>query len=134
MIKYIDRQEVIVRESYSMAFKGGEIWFEQLDALSVHTDIVMDKFRKDLSLIKKPSLTGFIAVNVNETLVDAQMADEIIRGFVQIPKIRKVVFIGVTKATRNIMKGLLEQKDRKVSFVYTFIDDYEKAKEWLVVK
>jgi hypothetical protein len=133
-MKYIDKKDLIIRESFSMAFKGGEIWFEQLDALSDHIDIVMDKFRRNLTTIKRPSLTGFIAINVNETLINEQMAEEIIRGFIEIPKIRKVVFIGVTKEIKKIIKQLLILDSTRVKFVYTFIEDYEKAKEWLVSK
>lgn len=133
-MKYIDKKDLIVRESFSMAYKGGEIWFEQLDALSVHADIVMEKFSRDLNLIKRPSLTGLIAVNINETLINEDMAETIVKEFTNLTKIRKVVFVGVTREIKKIMKQFLIKEAFNLKFIYTFIDDYEKAKEWLVSK
>ena len=37
MIKEIPIEKLVVRPSMKLDFMGGEIWFEQLDALSVHT-------------------------------------------------------------------------------------------------
>ncbi len=133
-MKHIDKKDLIVRESFSMAYKGGEIWFEQLDALSVHTDIVMEKFSRDLLFMKRPSLTGLIAVNINETLINEDMAEIIIREFIHITKIRKIVFVGAAKETKKFMKHILKREIINIKFIYTFIDDYEKAKEWLVSK
>lgn len=125
---------VIVRESFSMAFKGGEIYFSQLDALYDQKVLVMEKFRKDMNSIRRPSATGLIGINLNQTQVDTEMAKEITDLIIDLQKVRKAVFIGLDRKIKHFIKEQLKSSDVKISFVYTFIDDYEKAKLWLVGK
>lgn len=47
-MKYIAKENLDIRPSFAMAFAGGEIYFILLDSMSVHTDIVMRKFREDI--------------------------------------------------------------------------------------
>ncbi len=131
-MKHIDRDKLIVRESFAMYYGGGQIWFEQLDALSVHKDIVWDKFLKDLEVIRRPSAPAFLAVNLNETLVEKDIAELIAGGLQQIERrILKVAFVGLDRDGRKLMKNAL-LKDKEAKFVHHFFDDYEKAKEWLI--
>lgn len=131
-MKYIDRDQLIIRESFAMYFGGGQIWFEQLDALSVHKDIVKEKFIKDLEVIRRPSAPAFLAVNLNETLVDEDIAGMIVAGLRMVERrILKVVFVGLNKEGKKLLKKAL-RNFMEDKFVYQFIDDYEKAKEWLV--
>ena len=46
--------------------------------------------------------------------------------------IQKVVFIGLNRTSQKLMKSSIEIVS--CSFAYAFINDYEKAKEWLVDK
>ncbi len=131
-MKYIDRDQLIIRESFAMYFGGGQIWFEQLDALSVHKDIVKEKFIKDLEVIRRPSAPAFLAVNLNETLVDEDIAGMIVTGLRMVERrILKVVFVGLNKEGKKLLKKALRNFTED-KFVYQFINDYEKAKEWLV--
>ena len=131
-MKLIPREKLIVRESFSMPFQGGDIWFEQLDALSIHKELVMEKFHKDMETIRRPSTTGLIAVNLNETEVDSDMAQQILTCLAEEAKLKKVVFVGLNRKIKVYLKKYLSQNQSHVSFVCNFIDDYEKAKLWLV--
>ena len=128
------QNNVIIRESFSMAFMGGEIWFCQLDALYDKKELVMEKFHRDMETIKRPSATGLVGINMNQTEIDKDMAVEIVRCFIDLKKLRKVVFIGSNRKIKNVIKEELRQEEQEVGFVYTFINDYEKAKLWLVGK
>lgn len=128
------QNNVIVRESFSMAYMGGEIWFCQLDALYDKKELVMEKFHRDLEAIKRPSATGLVGINMNQTEIDRDMAVEITRCFKDLKKLRKVVFIGINRKIKNVIKTELQLNEQETGFVYTFIDDYEKAKLWLVGK
>ncbi len=131
-MKFIDRDRLIIRESFAMYYGGGQIWFEQLDALSIHKDIVRDKFLKDLEIIRRPSTPAFLAVNLNETLVEKDIAEMIANGLWKVERqILKVAFIGLDREGRKLIKKAL-QSYVEDKFVYHFFEDYEKAKEWLV--
>lgn len=131
-MKFIDKDLLIIRESFAMYYGGGQIWFEQLDALSVHKDIVKEKFLKDLEVIRRPSAPAFLAINLNETLVDEEIAGVITDGLCKVERrIIKVVFVGLSRDGKKLMKKALKSY-MEDKFVYHFMDDYEKAKEWLV--
>ena len=131
-MKFIDRDRLIIRESFAMYYGGGQIWFEQLDALSIHKDIVRDKFLKDLEIIRRPSTPAFLAVNLNETQVEKDIAEMIANGLWKVERqILKVAFIGLDREGRKLIKKAL-QSYVEDKFVYHFFEDYEKAKEWLV--
>ena len=134
-MKIIPKEDLIVRESISMFFGDGEIWFEQLDALSIYKDVILDKFLKDMETIKRPSSSAFIGINLNESLVDKEIADTIISNLSQASSfIKKVVFVGLDRKGIKLMKQSIDNNQKSTGFVYTFINDYEKAKEWLVNK
>lgn len=128
-IKEIPREKLIIRPSMPMFFGGGEIWFEQLDALSVYTDIVTEKFLVDMKDIVRPSTPSRIAVNLNETLDDENVAEVICGGLSSAGKnVQRVVFVGLDRNGKKLVERFLPE----TQFIYAFIDDYEKAKEWLV--
>lgn len=128
------QNNVIVRESFSMAYMGGEIWFCQLDALYDRKELVMEKFRRDMDSIRKPSATGLIGINLNQTAVDKDMAVEIASRLIEFQKLRKVVIVGADRKIKHIIKEYFRCNGGKMSFAWNFIDDFEKAKLWLVGK
>lgn len=133
MIKYISKDKLIIRESMKMAFMGGEIWFEQLDALSVHTDIVTNKFINDLSHIRKISTPSRIAINLNETLVNEELADLLVTKLAESSKyITKLAFVGLDMSGKRLVKKKF--KNINFSFAVNYINDYEKAKIWLMTE
>lgn len=128
------QNNVIIRKSFSMAFQGGEIWFCQLDALYEEKELVMEKFHKDMDSIRRPSATGLVGINLNQTAVDGEMAAEIANRLIEFEKLRRVVFIGVNRKIKHVIKKQLSHSGKTIGFLYTFIEDFEKAKLWLVGK
>lgn len=132
-MKKVPKENLIIRRSFKLAFSGGEIWGEELDGLNVYTDIVLDKFLKDMETIRKPSSPGLIAIHLNETLVEEALAKVIVTELIEAKQsIRKVAFVGLNHNAQKITKSIL--KKESPSFAYSFYSDYEKAKEWLVGK
>lgn len=132
-MKVIPRDKLVIRESFKLAFSGGEIWGEELDGLNVYTDIVIEKFLKDMETIRKPSSPGLIAIHLNETLVEAVLASIIVTELVKAKQaVHKVVYVGLDRTAQKLISSMLEKE--LITFAYSFYSDYEKAKEWLVSK
>ncbi len=130
-MKIIPKEKLIIRDSFKLAYRGGEIWCEELDALSIHTDIVAEKFLKDMETIRRPSSSAFISVNLTATLVQKDIAELIIDKLLNVDRhLIKVVFIGLDHTGKKLFTSLLKQGH--CAFSYQFIDDLEKAKEWLI--
>lgn len=129
-MKIIDREKMIVRKSFRLPFRNMEIWSEELDALSVYTDVVREKFLEDMKIINRPSSPSLIAVHLNETLVDEEIAGLITSELSKAGKnVRKVAFVGLNFSARRMFKAQLENCGAE--FIYNFLNDYEAAKEWL---
>lgn len=132
-MKKILKENLIIRNSFKLPFSGGEIWGEELDGLNIYTDVVIDKFLRDMVTIRKPSSPGLIAIHLNETLVEASLVNIIVTELKKADNsIQKVVFVGLNRTSQKLMKSSIELVG--VSFAYAFINDYEKSKEWLVDK
>jgi len=117
------------KKSFSLFFNGGEIWCEHLDSLYNEKELLKQKFNQDLFQISKPSTSSFVAVALDESDVDREMLEYIINSFVMLNKpLRKVVFVGLNARMKNYIK----KKNIETLFTMICIDDFEKAKEWLV--
>lgn len=117
------------KKSFQLYFHGGEIWCEHLDSLYHQKDLLKQKFEQDLAIISRPSTSSFIAVNLDESEVNQEILKLIIDSFVMLTKpLRKVVFIGLNLKMKNYIK----KKNAETVFAMACIDDFEKAKEWLV--
>lgn len=117
------------KKSFSMFFGGGEIWFEHLDGIYEYTELAIEKLDNDYQQFRRPSMPSLIAINLDETVVNDALihaiAEKLLNGS---KRFTRVVFVGVNKTVkRKIRDALLEG-----SFALSFIDDFEKAKEWLV--
>lgn len=116
------------KKSFSLFFNGGEIWCEHLDSLYNKKELLIQKFDQDLVQISRPSMTSFIAVNLDETDVDREILDHILNCFALLKKpLRKVVFVGLNFKMKNYIK----KRNIGNSFTMACIDDFEKAKQWL---
>ena len=99
--------------------------------MSIHTDIVIEKFLKDMKIICRPSSSASISINLNETLVQKDIAELIVNKLSNVKRhISKVAFVGLDGTGKRLIKSSL--KNENSSFCYRFIDDFEKAKEWLI--
>ena len=119
----------INKKSFSMFFGGGEIWFEHLDGLYGYTNLAIEKFEKDYQECKRPSLPSLIAINLDETEVNDRLVHAVTEKLLHGEKrFTRVVFVGVNRTEKRNIKQLL----REAPFACNFINDFEKAKEWLV--
>jgi len=117
------------KKSFPLFFNGGEIWCEHLDSLYNEKELLKQKFNQDLVQISRPSTSSFVAVNLDESVVDKEILELIINSFVMLKKpLCKVVFVGLNSK----MKRYIKKKNINTSFAMDCIDDFEKAKEWLV--
>lgn len=125
------REKEYCRKSFPMFFGGGEIWFEHLDGIHEHTELAIEKLERDYQQFKRPSMPSLIAINLDETVVTealiSAVADKLLKGD---KRFTRVVFVGVDKK----IKRKIERELAGASFVLSFINDFEKAKEWLVGK
>ncbi len=123
------------KKSFAMYFGGGEIWFEHLDGMYSFTDEVMQKFIEDTANITKPSAPSLIAVNLEETVVDKKIIALITDTYIKNTRyIYKVVFVGLDNCSQKLMKKAFKRREREYQFAVNYINDFEKAKEWLVGK
>ena len=123
------------KKSFSMYFGGGEIWFEHLDGMYSFTDEVIQKFIDDIQNITKASAPSLIAINLDETFVDERIIDLITDTYIKNNRhIQKVVFVGLERYSRNLMKKAFKKREDEYQFAINYISDFEKAKEWLVGK
>lgn len=121
----------INKKSFSMFFGGGEIWFEHLDGVYEYTNLAIEKLENDYQQFKRPSKPSLIAINLDETVVDDALIGAIAEKLLNSDKrFTRVVFVGVDKKVKRKIENVLEG----ASFALDFINDFEKAKEWLVGK
>jgi hypothetical protein len=131
-IKFVPKENLVIRDSFILPFAGGEIWCTELDSLSIYTDIVKNKFLKDMVTICKPSLPAFIAINLTDTLVDLDMAELIVNELINVKRrLIKVAIIGLNGDGKRIFNSLFKKQNRP--FSYRFFVEPENAKEWLII-
>lgn len=123
------------KKSFAMYFGGGEIWFQHLDGMYSFTDEVMRKFIDDTLSITKPSAPSLIAVNLDETAVNEKIINLITDTYIKnTVYIYKVVFVGLDSHSQKLMKKAFKKREDEYQFGVNYVNDYEKAKEWLVGK
>jgi hypothetical protein len=117
------------KKSFSLFYNNGEIWGEHLDSLYDKRELLIQKFNQDMEQMRRPSTSSFIAIDLDDSEVDIALLEFIISSFVKLEKpIRKIVFVGLNSKLKKYVKI----KNKDTLFEMTCIDDYEKAKEWLV--
>lgn len=130
-IKVVDFDKLIVRKSFRMFYGNGEIWCEDLDALSIYTDFVKEKFLLDMKSISRPSFPSLVAMNLNETLVTEELSDTFAENFqISGKNVTRVVYTGVDYSTKKLIMNSMRKFPPQ--YIFEFINDFEKAKEWLV--
>lgn len=119
----------VTKKSFSLFYNGGEIWCEHLDGIHGYTDIAVEKLNIDYEVLRKPSKPGFIAINVAETKCEEKLLDAVCEKLTSgEKKIMRVVFVGVP----IIKKSYIRNKLTDAGFEFEFINDFEKAKHWLI--
>lgn len=107
------------KKSFQMPYNGGEIWFEHLDGINDEAQL-KQKFEQDLIQIIKPSTSSFIAINLDETIVNQEMMAFILEKLYSLDKLlRKVVFVGLNTKMKRYIK---QQKNVNISM--NCMDDF----------
>lgn len=120
----------VKKPSFMLPYGGGEIWFEHLDNMGRHTELALDKLRRESRSFLLPSRPAQIGFVLSETRVTQELADEIAALLCGGQKpFRRVCFLGTDWKTRRMLRDALRSRSR---FTFSFIDDFEQAKAWLV--
>lgn len=118
------------KKSFALPFNNGEIWFEHLDGMYQYDQLVLNKLAKDSKEFLRPSMPSAIGVVLDETNVTSEIADALISVLLGTDKtIQRVCFVGTDKKIKKMFTDRLKKTNK---FQYNFINDLEKAKEWLI--
>ncbi|MGN0493667.1 MAG: hypothetical protein ACI4F7_08475 [Acutalibacteraceae bacterium] len=120
----------VKKKSFVLPFRGGEIWFEHLDGMYQYTDLVLEKLKNDSHIFLLPSKPSQIGFVLDETLITKAIVEKIVKLLCDERKgFMRVCFIGTDRKIQQMFRGALKDKS---CFAFSFINDFEKAKEWLV--
>ncbi len=118
-----------IKRSFSMFFGGGEIWFEHLDGIYIYEDLVLKKLNEDSKSFSRPSKPSLICFNLDDTQITENIISTIADKLMNTEKVfTRVCFVGTDRKSRKAINKILTGR----KFALDFIDDFEKAKEWLV--
>lgn len=121
------QQAGIKKKSFELDYHGGKIWCEHLDGMGAYEEEVIHKFTEDISSFSRPSVSTFMIINLDKTMITDKIAELVVSNLTDGDKVfRKIAFVGVNKQWHKVFGKL---KSRGIQI--TFLDDYEKAKEWL---
>lgn len=128
--RFLNTDAGLRKKSFELYFNGGSIWCEHLDGMGDMKDKVMGKFLEDKKSFCRPSMTSFIIVNLDDTVIDDDIISCIFDTFVNSQKkFMKIAFVGVKKIRdRNYLRVISCKKGCPVEF----FDDFEKAKWWVL--
>ena len=119
----------INKSSFELYYNGGSIWCEHLDGMGKYAEKVKEKFWGDFKTLSKPSMTSFIIINLDKTILDNDLVSWIADTIIQSSKrFMKIAFVGVQHSKRAALRKIQYNKGCAVSF----FDDYERAKQWLL--
>lgn len=122
-------QAGINKKSFELNYNGGTLWAEHLDSMGDLEAEVIEKFLADYKSFSRPSVSAFMIINLDETIVTERIIECIVGSLVECKKhFMKIAFVGVPKKEQK--KFLRIKKEAGV--VIAFLEDYEKAKEWLL--
>lgn len=121
----------VEKKSFELNYNGGSIWCEHLDSMGDLEDEVIGKFRKDRRAFSRPSVAAYMIVNLDETAVTKRIAECVVNGISECPKrFLKIAFVGVGRKEQK----RFERIRTETGAVMQFFRDYEKAKEWLLMR
>lgn len=120
----------VKKKSFVLPFRGGEIWFEHLDGMYQYTDLVLEKLKNDSHIFLLPSKPSQIGFVLDETLVTKDIVEKILNLLCDERKrFMRVCFMGTNWKIKKMFCNALREK---ANFAFSFINDIEQAKEWLV--
>ena len=95
----------------------------------VTTVMTMGFRRRSIRNLLRPSVSAYVIINLDETVITEVIEDLIIDGLVERNKqFMKIAFVGVDRKHHNKFKSIHSRGGAIVGF----LNDYEKAKEWVL--
>lgn len=86
------------KKSFELNYNGGTIWCEHLDSMGNMEAEVIKKFEEDYKTFSRPSVSSYMIINLDETIVTEQIAACIVNGIIECTKrFMKIAFVGVGK-------------------------------------
>ncbi len=117
------------KKSFELNYNGGTIWCEHLDSMGDMETEVINKFGEDCKTFCRPSVSSYMIINLDETIVSDRIAECIVNGIIECKKrFMKIAFVGVGKKEQKQFEKIGEESGVMVSY----FKDYEKAKEWIL--
>ena len=117
------------KKSFLLYYNGGEIWFEHLEGLRDHEDLVIEKLNADMPSFLKPSSTSYLCFVFFETLITQGIMLALKKSLSESGKrFTKIAFCGLDR--KNQKKFKKEFFDH--GFGIAFFDGLEDAKIWLL--
>ncbi len=118
-----------LKKSFSLPYRGGEIWFEHLDGLYRHEALALEKLRSDRAAFARPSASAIFALVLDETEVTPALIGAVADALQNAGKaFRRVCVIGANAKAERALKTRLGGG----GYALACINDLEKAKEWLI--
>ena len=117
------------KKSFEINYNGGTIWCEHLDSMGNMEAEVINKFKEDYKTFSRPSVSSYMIINLDETIVSEQIVECIVNGIIECTKkYMKIAFVGVGKKQQK----KFEKIKKEAGVMVSFWTDYEKAKEWVL--
>ena len=117
------------KRSFELNYGGGTIWCEHLDGMGDLELEVIDKFKADLPKLQRPSVSSRMIIDLDETVITENIKNVIVNGLCDGSKqFKKIAFVGVDIKHRAKF-GAIHARN---GAIVKFLDDYEKAKEWVL--
>ena len=124
----IIQQAAVRKRSFELFYNGGSIWCEHLDGMGAYEDEVIAKFSGDKSSFLRPSGSAFMIVNLDKTDITKRITEMIVTTIMESGKVfRKIAFVGVSSRQQKLFMAI-----KSKGIAVSFLNDYEKAKEWLL--
>lgn len=124
-----EQQAGLRKPSFELNYRGGTIWCEHLDSMGGMEEAVIRKFEEDGRTFRRPSVSAYMIVNLDETVVTERIVSCVARGILECPKrFVRVAFVGVGRKEQRQLEALLKDSGARICF----LKDYEKAKEWVL--
>lgn len=114
------------KKSFALPYNGGEIWFEHLDGIYDHENLVVKKLEYDIHYFSKPSATSYICFVFNETVVTDKIIVAVEKSILESSKcFMKIAFTGLDRKNKHKLNRGLKGK----GFAVGFFIGLEDAKE-----
>lgn len=115
------------KKSFELNYDGGTIWCEHLDSMGNLESDVIKKFEEDYKTFIRPSVSSFMIINLDETIITGKITECTVKAISESPKtFMKIAFVGVAGKYRKSFRRI----NKDAGIVVGFLNDYEKAKEW----